>query len=439
MGVRAGDAGSLWTMQQNSTDTHSPVDSDATELDPADLGAESAGAERRNEFSRDTLVVSAGRPPREHDQPVNQPIVLSSTFHGTGDVQSSDRTYGRYTNPTWEDFETVLADLEGSELPALLFSSGMAAVAAVVRQVPVGSIIVMPEHTYLGSMALVRQMAERGICTLVEVPVEDTEATLEVLTQQVQALPGSVPGAAAPYVLFWLESPTNPMLEVADLPTLLAAARDLGVRTAVDNTFATPLVQRPLVWGADYVVHSATKYLAGHSDVVLGAVVTRDPDLRATALAERSLAGAIPGPFEAWLGLRGMRTLALRLKQSSSSAQILAERLADHPAIDEVRYPGLITDRGHHRAAAQMSSFGSILSITLRDGAAAAERVTEQTQLWTPATSLGGVESLIERRRRHAGEAPSVSPSLLRLSVGIEDVEDLWTDLSRALKFTGPR
>lgn len=420
-------------MRQNTSDTHNFPDNAPEELDSAQFRAERDGTAASSEFSRETLVVSSGRPPREHDEPVNPPIVLSSTFHGSGPIQPSDRAYGRFTNPTWEDFEQVLASLEGSELPGLLFSSGMGAVASVIRQVPVGSVVVMPEHTYLGSMSLVRQLADRGICRLVEVPIEDTEAVIETLTEQTRSLPQAADGAADPYVLFWLESPTNPMLEVADLPTLLAASRALGVRTAVDNTFATPLVQRPLEWGADYVVHSATKYLAGHSDVVLGAVVTRDAELRKAVLAERSLSGAIPGPFEAWLGLRGLRTLALRLNQSSGSAQILAERLVEHPAVAEVRYPGLPADRGHERAKAQMSSFGSVLSITLHGGVSVAERVVEALRLWTPATSLGGVESLIERRRRHSNEAPSVSESLLRLSVGIEDVEDLWSDLKRAL------
>ncbi|MDN5655527.1 MAG: PLP-dependent transferase, partial [Kocuria sp.] len=207
----------------------------------------------------------------------------------------------------------------------------------------------------------------------------------------------------------------------------------LGIRTAVDNTFATPLVQRPLEWGADFVVHSATKYLAGHSDVVMGAVVTREPELREATLAQRSLGGAIAGPVEAWLALRGLRTLSLRIRQSSASAQVLAERLRDHPAVAEVRYPGLPEDRGHDRAKAQMSNFGSVLSATLDADAETTQRVVEALRLWTPATSLGGVESLVERRRRHSNEAQSVNEALLRLSVGIEDVEDLWSDLSRAL------
>ena len=385
-------------------------------------------------LSRETLVVSAGRPAAEHDAPVNPPIHLSSTFHGAGPILPSDRAYGRFTNPTWEELESVIGGLEGAELPALLYGSGMAAVSAVLEQVPVGSVIVMPEHTYLGTMSLARQMQDRGVSRLVEVPVEDTDAVIRTLTEQARSLPEPAgPEAEAPFVLLWAESPTNPMMEVADLPALLAAARGLGVRTAVDNTFATPMAQRPLRWGADYVVHSATKYLAGHSDVILGAVVTADPELRRRALAKRSLAGGIAGPFEAWLGLRGIRTLALRVRQATANAQILAERLGEHPAIAAVRYPGLPGDRGHERAKAQMDGFGSVLSITLNADAATTEAFVSAVRLWTPATSLGGVESLIERRRRHANEARTVSESLVRLSVGIEDVEDLWADLVQAL------
>lgn len=420
-------------MQQNSSDIHGRKGHEPDEIVAEEARAEHQGTDADSPWSRETLVVSAGRPEREHDAPVNSPIVLSSTFHGAGPILPEDRAYGRFTSPTWEDLEQVLSSLEGSELPALLFGSGMGAVAGVVGQVPVGSVIVMPEHTYLGSMSLVRQMERRGVCTLVEVAIEDTDRVIEVLTEQARSLPEPAPGAEAPYVLFWLESPTNPMLEVADLPTLLAAARGLGIRTAVDNTFATPLVQRPLEWGADFVVHSATKYLAGHSDVVMGAVVTRDPALREATLAQRSLGGAIAGPVEAWLALRGLRTLSLRIRQSSASAQVLAERLRDHPAVAEVRYPGLPEDRGHDRAKAQMSNFGSVLSATVDADAETTQRVVEALRLWTPATSLGGVESLVERRRRHSNEAPSVSEALLRLSVGIEDVEDLWSDLSQAL------
>ncbi|MFI7484058.1 trans-sulfuration enzyme family protein [Kocuria sp. M1R5S2] len=366
----------------------------------------------------DTVVVAGGRPAPEHDAPVGPSIVLTSTYRGSGGLDPADRAYGRYSNPTWEDVEDVLARLEGAERPGLLYASGLAAVASVLSLVPAGGRVVMPRHSYQGSLALAADLVSRGLLTTTAVDVADTE-------EVVAALDGAD--------LLWLESPTNPMLEVADLPALLAAARERGVLTCVDNTFATPLVQRPLDHGADVVVHSVTKYLAGHSDVVLGAAVTSDAGLRARLKGHRSLHGAVPGPFEAWLALRGMRTLALRIERSMATAGELARRLREHPAVAQVRYPGLPGDPGHERAAAQMDGFGSVLAVVPVGDVAAAEAVVQSLRVWTPATSLGGVESLVERRRRHHEEPHSVPETLLRLSVGIENVEDLWEDLDRAL------
>jgi cystathionine gamma-synthase len=207
----------------------------------------------------------------------------------------------------------------------------------------------------------------------------------------------------------------------------------VGALVVTDNTFSTPLVQRPLELGSDIVLHSVTKYLAGHSDVILGALVTSDPELRNTLLHHRSIHGAIAGPFEAWLALRGLRTLALRVERSQASAMVLAQRLDTHDGVAKVLFPGLPADPGHDRARAQMDGFGSILCIEVAGGEAAAEAVVEALRLWTPATSLGGVESLIERRRRHANEPHTVPANLLRLSVGIENIEDLWADLQQAL------
>lgn len=223
------------------------------------------------------------------------------------------------------------------------------------------------------------------------------------------------------------------MLEVADLPAVIAAGHAAGALVVVDSTFATPLALRPLSLGADVVLHSATKYLAGHSDVVLGALLTDDPDLRARLVAHRTLHGAIAGPWEAWLALRGLRTVALRVERSQASAATLAARLAAHPAVVQVRHPSLPGDPGHRRAAEQMTGFGSVLGLRPRGGPAAADAVVDAVRLWVPATSLGGVESMIERRRRFATESPDVPADLLRLSVGIEDVDDLWADLAQAL------
>lgn len=380
--------------------------------------SETPPAHGSTDLRPDTVLVAGGRPAPEHDAPVGPSIVLTSTYRGSAGLDAEDRTYGRFSNPTWEDLEDVLARLERAELPALAYASGLAAVASVLSLVPAGGRLVLPRHSYQGSLALAADLEARGLLTVRTVDVTDTEDVVAALD-------------AAD--LLWLESPTNPMLEVADLPALLAAARERGVLTCVDNTFATPLLQRPLEHGADIVVHSVTKYLAGHSDVVLGAAVTSDPALRTRLKGHRSLHGAVPGPFEAWLALRGMRTLAVRVERSAATAGELARRLQQHPAVREVRYPGLPGDPGHARAAAQMDGFGSIVAIVPAGDVAAVEAAVDALRVWTPATSLGGVESLIERRRRHHEEPPSVPETLLRLSVGIENVEDLWEDLDRVL------
>jgi cystathionine gamma-synthase len=346
---------------------------------------------------------------------MNEPVWLTSTYVADGDID-----YARTDNPTWQAFESALGALEGGE--ALVLSSGMAAITAALSLVPDGSHVVAPTHAYSGTSAMLEQAAERGRLTVDTVDVADTPA---------------VSAALAGADLLWLESPTNPMLEVADLPAICAAARAAGTLTVVDNTFATPLVQRPLDLGADVVVHSVTKYLAGHSDVLLGATVTgsgnRGRELGARLRAHRRLTGSIAGPAEVWLALRGLRTLALRMERAQATAAELARRLDGHPAVERVRHPSLPDDPGDERAAAQMRGFGAILTIEVRGGAQAAESVANATRLWVHTTSLGGVESTLERRRRHSAEAESVPESLLRLSVGIEDVEDLWVDLDRAL------
>lgn len=368
---------------------------------------------------KDTVVVAGGRPDHEHDAPVNPPVVLTSTYRGAGELDPADRTYARLTNPTWEAFEDVLAQLEEAPCPALSYASGLAAITAVLTLVPVGGTLVLPRHSYQSTVALAHTWQERGIFTVRTVDIADTEATSAALD-----------GAD----MLWVESPTNPMLEIADVPALVRAAREKGVLTCVDNTFATPLLQRPLGVGADLVVHSATKYIAGHSDVLMGAVLCATPELRQRLHSQRSLEGGIPGPFEAWLALRGVRTLAVRVERSMANAAELARRLEAHPAVAHVRYPGLASDPGHERAAAQLQGgFGSVISVVPHGDVAAAERLLTDLRVWTPATSLGGVESLIERRRRHHDEPETVPENLLRLSVGIENVEDLWEDLRAGL------
>ncbi|WP_432789703.1 PLP-dependent aspartate aminotransferase family protein [Brevibacterium sp. K11IcPPYGO002] len=406
----------------------------------------------RSEYAADTIVVETGRPQRTDGASVNPPIELSSTFVGAGDISASPYAYARFDTPAWTPFEEALGQLEHASLPGLVFGSGLAAISAVISLVPAGGTLIIPTHSYQGALASAEQIAGRQNFDLVTVDISDTEAVIAALDRAGHATTGQADtdgtaasagdtdgtpasasaGAAGSPGMLWIESPTNPMLEVADVPALAAAAKDRGFLVCVDNTFATPLLQTPLDLGVDIVVHSVTKYLAGHSDVVLGAVITGNTELREELHTERSMRGGIAGPFEVWLALRGLRTLAVRLDRAQANAQAIAERLAAHPAVVETRYPGLPDDPGHARAAAQMNGFGAIISFTV-ESADKATAIAEAVRLWTPATSLGGVESLIERRRRHPSEPATVPEGLIRLSVGIENLDDLWADLEAAL------
>ncbi|WP_375405479.1 trans-sulfuration enzyme family protein [uncultured Amnibacterium sp.] len=341
-----------------------------------------------------TRAVIAGRPAAGPDAPLNTPLVLASTYGSFGELE-----YGRYGNPTWTAFETALGDLEGGA--CVSFASGMAAIAAVLDLVPTGGTVVAPRHSYTGTVGRLRELEERGLLRTVWVDITDTAAVVE---------------AARGASLVWLESPTNPALEVADIPAIVRGAHAVDALVAVDNTFATPLLQRPLEHGADLVVHAVTKYLAGHSDLLMGAVVTGDAALAERVTRSRTLGGAIPSAFEAYLALRGLRTLAVRLERAQATAQRLVRALEGHAGVAETRYPG----------------FGAIVSIVLKD-AAAADALVRGVRLWRAATSLGGVESTLERRRRWSGEAPTIPEGLVRLSVGLEDPEDLWDDLAQAL------
>jgi cystathionine gamma-synthase len=341
-----------------------------------------------------TVVVHAGRPPHEVDQPLNGPIHMASTYVAGGDLE-----YGRYANPTWSAFEEALGALEGGR--ALAFSSGLAAVSTVLDLVGQGGVVVAPRHAYLGSIGQMGDLEARGRVKSVLVDIADTDTVIASLDEA---------------ALLWIESPTNPALEVADVERLVVAGHEAGATVVVDNTFATPLLQKPLELGADIVLHSVTKFLAGHSDVVMGALVVRDEPLYDVLKGRRDLVGAIPGTLETWLALRGLRTLHLRVERAQANATELARRLTDHGAFTEVRYPG----------------FGAIISAVL-PSAEAADVLTHSTALWVHATSLGSVESTFERRRRWKGEASTIPDGLVRMSVGIEDVEDLWADLEQAL------
>ena len=393
-----------------------------------------AGDPGKREYSPASLVVHAGRPQAEPGGAVNPAVWLSSTYRQGGDL-----TYGRDGNRTWEAFEEVLGRLEGGS--CLLFGSGMAAIAAVVECLPVPGRVVVAGDAYSGTRRFLSDVAGRGRLLFRTVDVSDTDAVLETCAEVASAPSSSGDGngkaAFGTRGLLWLESPTNPMLAIADLKAICTGAHELGIQVAVDNTFATPLLQRPLELGADVVVHSASKAISGHSDVVLGAAVSRSAEIMSLLARRRSLHGAIAGPFEAWLGLRGLRTLAVRIERSQANAGVIAERLSAHPAVTKVRYPGLPDHRGHDLAARQMSGFGSMIAFDVAGAdpdtaAAAAEAVVAAVELLTPGTSLGGLESLIERRGRWEGEG-HLPPGLIRLSVGIEDVEDIWADLDRAL------
>ncbi|MBB2985293.1 trans-sulfuration enzyme family protein [Terracoccus luteus] len=368
---------------------------------PSPATADPASTSPAGTLHTDTVVVGAGRPPREPGRGVNPAVELTSTFSPGGDVG-----YARVGNPTWSAFETALGELEGGV--ALVHASGMGAISAGLSLLAPGGTVLAPDQAYNGTEDLLAALAQ-GTAQVERVHATDTDGFLAALDRLGEG------------DLLWLESPTNPLMDVVDLPVVLARARERGVTSVVDNTLSTPLLSRPLQLGADVVVHSVTKYLSGHSDVVLGATVVAATE-RGAALGtrlqrHRTLHGAIAGPLEVFLALRGLRTLTVRFERACANAADLAGRLASHPAVERVRYPGQ----------------GAMIAVEVVGGAEAAEAVCEATAVWLHSTSLGGVESQIERRRRHASEPLVVAVNLLRLSVGIEHVDDLWADLDQAL------
>lgn len=339
-----------------------------------------------------TIAVTAGRPPRIPDNPVNTPISPASTFHAEGATE-----YAREGNPTAAAFEQALGALEQGQ--ATVFSSGMAAANAILDLIPVGATVIAPTNTYTGVALRLKELTDRGLLKLVLLPVHDTPAILTAL-----------PSAD----FLWMESPTNPMLDEAEMQTCLTAAKAHNVVSVVDNTFATPVTQQPLTMGADFVLHSVTKILSGHSDLLMGAVVSSDSQQVEEIRLRRILLGAMPSPFDCYLALRGLRTLFLRYEKSESNARAIVSRLSGDPRVNRIRYPG----------------WGTMAAIEVVGNA---DNVCRSTNLWTYATSLGGVESLLERRRRWAFESESVPVNLIRLSLGIEHPDDLWADLDLAL------
>ncbi|MFE0025897.1 trans-sulfuration enzyme family protein [Amycolatopsis sp. NPDC059021] len=341
-------------------------------------------------WSPRTLAIAAGRPDGP-GEPLNTPLVPASSFGAGGEF-----TYARSEGtPTWVAFEEAIGALEGGHATA--FASGVATLSAVLDLLPVGARVAVPTFSYAVTRGVLAHAQRLGRLTVTELAPTDTAAWV---------------AEAAQADLLWLESPTNPTLDVMEIATIAAAARG---RVVVDNTFATPLAQQPLTMGADIVVHSATKLIGGHSDLLLGVTVAADEGLALELRDARTRVGSTPGTLEAWLALRGLRTMPVRLREQSATAALLAERLAGHPAVTRVRYPGS----------------GMMLAFELPD-AAAADKVCASVRLIRSATSLGGVESLVERRAWLAGEE-RVPPGLIRFSVGLEDPEDLWTDLTAAL------
>jgi cystathionine gamma-synthase len=375
----------------------------------------------------ETMAIHAGQEPDPLTGAVVPPIHQASTFKqdGVGGLRGGYE-YSRSANPTRTALEQCLAALEGGSA-ALAFASGMAAEDCLLRTAcSPGDHVLIPDDAYGGTYRLfARVLAGWGLSHSV-VPMSDPAAVREQL-------------AARPVRMIWTETPTNPLLNIADIRALAQVAREAGAMLVVDNTFASPYLQQPLALGADAVVHSTTKYLGGHSDVVGGAVVVADPDLAERIDYVRNATGGVPGPFDSWLTLRGIKTLAVRMDRHCRNAMRVAQMLAEHPAVAEVFYPGLPTHPGHKTAQEQMRAFGGMVSFRLLAGEEAAVRACGRTRLFTLGESLGGVESLIEHpaRMTHAsvtGSALEVPGDLIRLSVGIEDCDDLLDDLRQALR-----
>lgn len=355
------------------------------------------------------------------------PVYLTSTFvqDGIGGFRGGYE-YARGGNPTRTSLETLLASLEGGSR-AFSFASGLAAEDTLLRAVLTpGSRIVMGNDVYGGTHRLVHRVFVPWGVSLSTVDMSDLDAVRSAIT-------------ASPTAVLWIETPSNPLMKISDIAALAEIGHAAGALVVVDNTFASPYLQQPIALGADVVVHSTTKYLGGHSDVLGGAVVVNDEELAGKVGFLQFGVGAVSGPFDAWLTVRGIKTLAVRMDRHSANAQAIAESLVGHPALEAVYYPGLPDHPGHDIAARQMSGFGGMLSVALKGGGAAARRFAESTELFQLAESLGGVESLIgyPSEMTHAsvrGTELEVPDNVVRLSVGIEDVADLVDDVRRALE-----
>lgn len=378
---------------------------------------------RQGELGFETLAVHAGQSPDPATGAVVPPIYQTSTFAQSEVGGHQGYEYSRSGNPTRTALESCLAALEGAAFGSA-FSSGLAAEDAIVRTLTPGDHVLIGDDVYGGTYRLLAQVHALAGIQFTSVALGD---------------PASVLAAWQPSTrMLWVETPSNPLLRIANIAVLAELAHARGAKVVVDNTFATPYLQRPLALGADVVVHSTTKYLGGHSDVVGGFVATSDAELAERIAYLQNAVGAVPGPFDCFLVLRGVKTLAVRMERHCTNAQQVAEALVAHPAVDRVYFPGLPTHAGHQIAAQQMRGFGGMVSFTVRGGETDALTVASSTSIFTLAESLGAVESLIEHPHRmtHASVANSalaVDPALLRLSVGLENADDIVSDLHFAL------
>ncbi|WP_412540533.1 cystathionine gamma-synthase [Longispora sp. K20-0274] len=373
----------------------------------------------------DTLAIHAGQEPDPRTGAVVVPIYQTSTYKqdGVGGLREGYE-YSRSANPTRTALEECLQALEGGRR-GLAFASGLAAEDALIRTVcKPGDHVIIPDDAYGGTFRLFAKVAERWGISWTSVKLSDVAAVRSALRPVTK--------------LVWVETPTNPLLGIADIAALAGVAHEGGAKLVVDNTFASPYLQQPLSHGADVVVHSTTKYVGGHSDVVGGALIAADAGLGDELAYHQNAMGAVAGPFDAWLTLRGIKTLAVRMERHSDNAERIAEYLVKHPKVHTVYYPGLPEHQGHEIAAKQMHRFGGMVSFRVQGGEQAAVEVCNRAKLFTLGESLGGVESLIEHpgRMTHAsvaGTSLEVPADLVRLSVGIETVDDLLADLAEAL------
>lgn len=368
----------------------------------------------------ETVSVHIGNEPDAATGAVAPPIHLATTFrHGPSGERVAGYEYQREGNPTNDRLREALAALEGGG-EAITFASGMAAMTALLESLPNGARVLIPDDCYTGLRMLCEEyLPERGI-DAIAIDMSDPDAVRAV--------------CASPTAMLWIETPSNPRMKISDIAALAQIGHDAGAVVVADNTFATPLLQRPLALGADIVMHSTTKYFGGHSDVLGGALVfAKRGELSAKVAHRAHITGATLAPFSAWLTLRGCRSLGARMAMHCANARAVAEFLASHPAVERVNYPGLASHPGHAVASTQMRDFGGMMSIELRGGRDAALAMAAKVRVFTIATSLGGCESLIEHRASVEGPNPRSPQNLLRISVGLEHVDDLIGDLRRAL------